>query len=228
MSVDYADAAPAWAREAARRLLGAGVAVAALDPRIVEGELLPEERPAVARAVDRRRREFTAGRLAARHAMAELGVPVAPVPSGPDRAPIWPDGLVGSISHTAECCLAVVARRKTQAAVGIDLETDEPLPQGLAAEICRPEELDWLARQPPSERGRLARLVFSAKEAAYKCQYPLTGTLFGFETLRIEFGDGTFRAIFAQPVGQFAAGSFLRGRFSMQAGQILNVVSLRV
>lgn len=224
-----ADTGASWARAAAQDLLGTGVAVAALDPREARGELLPAERPAVARAVESRRREFLAGRLAARRAMAELGLPAAAIPLGPDRAPVWPEGVVGSISHTGTACLAVVARAGTLRSVGIDLETDEPLPPELEAAICRPEEIAWLAAQPPAERGRLAKLIFSAKEAAYKCQYPLTRTLFGFEALRVRMDveRGTLDATFVHAIGPFAAGACLPGRVSVQSGHVLTAVALQ-
>lgn len=217
---------PAALAEAARALFGPRVAVAALDPRRDHGGLPPEEAAAIAGARAPRRREFAAGRVAARRAMAELGLPPRAVPSGPDRAPIWPAGLVGSIAHDAETCLAVLARADALGAIGVDIEPDQPLDPALWDIVCRPEERDWLAAAPAGERGRRARRVFSAKEAAYKSQYPRTGCLFGFETLAIEFDGPSFRARFRCAIGPFARGACLPGAWLVVAGRILTGVTL--
>ena len=72
-----------------------------LDPRAVNEGLLPEERGAVAKAVPKRVAQFTAGRVCARRALAQLGnTEPVPILMGEDRAPQWPAGYVGSISHT--------------------------------------------------------------------------------------------------------------------------------
>ena len=61
--------------------------------------LLPEEEPLVARAVDKRRREFAAGRACARRALEQLGLPASPILAGPRREPLWPPGVVGALTH---------------------------------------------------------------------------------------------------------------------------------
>ena len=66
--------------DALRGLLGPGIGVGVTDPIAPEGALWDTEKPAVARAVPKRRLEFTAGRVAARAAMADLGLPAAAVP----------------------------------------------------------------------------------------------------------------------------------------------------
>jgi 4'-phosphopantetheinyl transferase EntD len=213
---------------AARRLFPPDVAVAALDPRTARAGLLPEEAAAIAAAVDRRCREFTAGRLAARRAMVALGAPALPIPSGPDRAPVWPDRIVGSISHTATACVAAVARAPAVRSLGIDLEPAAALAPDLVASICTGPELAWLDAQPAARRGRLATLIFSAKECAYKAQYPLTRTLCGFDAMRVELDPGgTWRAILLRPIPPFAAGDALTGRFALDRDLILTAAALR-
>lgn len=215
LAVGEAPADLAWR---AKALFGPDVAVAALDPRHDHPGLLPGEAAAMAAARPGRRREFAAGRVAAHRAMAALGAPVWPVPAGPDRAPVWPPGLVGSISHDAGACLAVLARRSALRSVGVDIEPDAPLDPALWDSICLPEERAWLAARPAGDRGRLARLIFSAKEAVYKLQYPLTGCLFGFETIAIAFEGPTFRARFQNAVGPFVSGARLPGVWSVAGG----------
>ncbi|KUF10173.1 4'-phosphopantetheinyl transferase family protein [Pseudoponticoccus marisrubri] len=145
--------------------------------------LWPEEASAVARAVPGRRTEFAGGRAAARQAMQRLGLPPAAVPSGTDRAPIWPAGLVGSLTHAEGTCLAVLARSATCLSLGVDLERDQPLDPALHDEITRPEEVSASSR-------RDLRLRFSAKEAVYKALYPQTRVLFGFDGLSVDLQRG--------------------------------------
>ncbi|TDK42130.1 4'-phosphopantetheinyl transferase family protein [Antarcticimicrobium luteum] len=219
--------ADAWTL--ARPLLPAAVVLAASDPRAPQPPALPEERAALAHARPRRLREFDAGRAAARRAMAQLGVPPAPVLHGPDRAPVWPGGLAGTITHCDTACLAAVARAENFRALGLDLEDDNPLAPDLLATICTPSELDRLAAVPPGRRGQIAKLIFSAKEAAYKAQYPLSRTLFDFQTLEIELdagGAGHFTARFLRAVAPFAAGSRLSGRYAIGGGRIVTAVVL--
>ncbi len=156
-----------------------------------EEDLFPEEAAAMTRARPARVAEFAGGRLAARRAMARLGLARAPIPMGADRAPVWPDGIVGSISHAQGLCLAVVARAQDFLSLGIDVEGDAPLATDLIPEICLPEEL---APLPKSARPALAKRLFSAKEAAYKAHYPLASQVFGFHGLAVNLTEG--RAVF--------------------------------
>src|SRR5215469_16812348 len=78
--------------------------------------LRPAEAAIVARAVEKRRAEFATGRACAHAALDAWGAPDAPLLPGPDRAPLWPDGFVGSISHARGACAAVAAPRAVAAA----------------------------------------------------------------------------------------------------------------
>src|SRR3984893_9355145 len=64
-------------------------------------ELHPAEAEYVARAVPKRIAEFAAGRACARAALAEFGVREFALRAAPDRQPLWPEGFIGSIAHTA-------------------------------------------------------------------------------------------------------------------------------
>ena len=75
----------------------------------METTLYPEEAMAIERAVDKRRAEFTRGRACAREALSELGVPPQPIPVGTHRQPVWPLGVVGSITHCKGLVVAVAA-----------------------------------------------------------------------------------------------------------------------
>ncbi len=180
---------------ALRTMLGPAVGIGITDPADAIDDLWDVENPAMARAIPKRRYEFAAGRRAARTAMAALGLPHAAVPSGPDRAPGWPAGLTGSIAHCDAVCIAAVSQNHRS--IGIDIEPAEDLPADLITIICTDAEQAWL---PQTGRGRVAKQIFSAKEAVYKAQYPLTGRIIGFDDLNLSpAGDGCLAITFTDP-----------------------------
>ena len=118
-----------WLADAARDMLPSTIAIATSDPRRGWQGLHPEEIPATATMAVSRRLEYTAGRIAARDAMSQISVYNKPVITGQDRAPVWPAGLVGSISHTKDYCVAAVAHSNDIHIMGIDIEPNVPLIQ---------------------------------------------------------------------------------------------------
>lgn len=202
-------------------LFGPGVAVAVTDPRGPNPAPLGTEADHLARAVPKRQNEFAAGRAAARQALALLGRNPVPIPAGEDRAPIWPEGITGSISHGGTLCAAVLTAQPDL--LGIDIEPDTPLTAGLLDRICTPAEIGAIAG--PDQLG-LAKLIFSAKEAAYKAQYPLTRTVFGFDYMAVtlDLAQQGFTARFLKPMPPFAVGDFLPGRFARVAGHLVTAV----
>jgi 4'-phosphopantetheinyl transferase EntD len=201
------------------RLLEPSIATEEMDPRSIEGSLLEPEEQAVVGAVDRRIDEFTAGRVCARQALTRLGVDAGtPVLQGEDRAPIWPDGFVGSITHTDSWCAAAVARASEARALGIDLEPATPLKESVVNRICTPAERQWLAEVSDPEL--MAKVVFCAKEAVYKCQYPLTHEFLGFRAVALHLDDGSFRAVFQRDAGEFRKGDSISGRYLIEKGVV--------
>src|SRR5262249_24958171 len=140
----------------------------------------------IAHCADKRIQDFAAGRACAHRAFAELGVADFSLLPGKQREPTWPPSVVGSITHTHGYGAAVVARRSDVRALGIDCEVLDSLDEVLWPQICTPTELERLAGLPATERGRQASLIFAAKEAFYKCQFPLTRQWVGFEDVVIE------------------------------------------
>lgn len=144
--------------------------------------LYPEEEAVIGRAVEKRRREFTTARACAREALALLGEPRQPIPSGPKGEPLWPAGIVGSITHCDGYRACAVARKSDLATLGVDAEPNLPLPEGLLADIALPEEREWLrflVNQAPE--ANWDRLLFSIKESVYKAWFPLAKRWLGFE-----------------------------------------------
>lgn len=156
--------------------------------------LLEAEEAATGAMVDRRRREFTHGRCCARLALANLGFDDCPVPVGDDRAPQWPDRVVGSISHCGDTAAAAAAHIEDVISLGIDLERNEELDAALMPMICRSEEL---ARMNGDGLGRLlGTLIFSAKESLFKCIWPEVRRFVDFQEveIRLNMDDNTYTA----------------------------------
>jgi 4'-phosphopantetheinyl transferase EntD len=104
---------------------------------------------------------------------------------------------VGSITHTTGYAAAVVARQSDLRSLGIDCEIIDAVNEDLWSRICTPTELERLDRLPAQERQRHAALIFAAKEAFYKSQFPLTRAWVGFEDVAIEAGPSP------EPIGVF-------------------------
>ena len=158
--------------------------------------MFPEEAAEIAGASAERRREFATVRGCARNALRQAGLPAAPILPDSDRAPRWPAGVVGSLTHCVGYRAAAVAGADDCAGVGIDAEPHAPLPGDVLDLVLRDEErarLVGLADAGPDVHWD--RVVFCAKEAAYKAWFPLTRRWLGFAdvstTVRL---DGTFRA----------------------------------
>jgi 4'-phosphopantetheinyl transferase EntD len=158
------------------------------------GDLLPEERVLVADSVASRQVDFATGRLLARRLLRELGLPDRAIVSDADRVPIWPAGIVGSISHTDDACLVAVSDDRSLHGVGVDVEVDAPRSQRFFERITTPAERGRIG--PGIDGTRLATRIFSIKEAVYKACYPTTREFWGFRDVEVEFdaSSGRFRA----------------------------------
>jgi phosphopantetheine--protein transferase-like protein len=120
-------------------------------------------------------------------AMAELGHSPCGIPSGPDRAPVWPLGLVGSITHSTDFCAAVVARSDCFRTVGIDAEPIDAIPAELVEEILRPDEASEFNSKARPDGADWPTLYFCLKEAAYKALQALPGARdVGWQHLEVE------------------------------------------
>ena len=188
---------------------------------VPESTMFSDEAAAVAGAGAERRREFGTVRWCARTALRQLGVPAVPILPNEDRAPRWPVGVVGSMTHCAGYRAAVVARSGELCGIGIDAEPHAALPTEMLDFVLRDEERARLLTLAGADRGRhWDRVVFCAKEAVYKAWFPLTGRWLDFEDVSIAVNlDGTFEANLRD------AG--LTGSWKVDRGLILAATSLR-
>ncbi|MCV7379652.1 4'-phosphopantetheinyl transferase [Mycobacterium alsense] len=195
---------------------------------------LPEEEPLIAKSVAKRRNEFITVRHCARIALGELGVPPVPILKGDKGEPCWPDGVVGSLTHTAGYRGAVVGRAGAVRSVGIDAEPHDVLPDGVLEAISLEEERHEISTLPGDLHWD--RILFCAKEATYKAWFPLTRRWLGFEDAHIVFdfdppGRGT-TGVFVSKIlvdGEALSGpplTALRGRWSVERGLVLTAIVL--
>ncbi|MDT7743395.1 MAG: hypothetical protein QOE59_2473 [Actinomycetota bacterium] len=194
------------------------------------GPLHPSEEPAVERAVASRRAEFTTARTCAREALAALGAPAEAVPVGENRAPVWPSGVVGSITHTRGFRGAAVAWRSVVRSVGIDAEVHDALPRGVLEAVSSEGERQALsALSAARPEVSWDRLLFSAKESVYKTWFPLTGRWLGFEDAElVPAADGTFRArlLVEGPTVDGVVLSGFEGRWAVDGGILVTAIAL--
>lgn len=194
-----------------------------------DAALLPAEEELAARMAPARRREFAAGRACARRALAALGAAPGPLLRGPRRSPRWPEGFVGSITHTRDWAAAAAARRVAFAGLGIDAEPFEPLSARALERICSAPERARLAALGSHPAERWGRVVFSAKESLYKAYFPATRHFLGFADAEIELDPaaGRFAARLTRADAPDAAGRRrFEGRFAIRESLVVTGLAL--
>ena len=156
-------------------------------------ELLPEERLGLGRMGEVRRGEYSSGRRVVRQALSLLGVGDWAV-TARGRVPVWPNGIVGSITHSRTLALAMVGRRMDVAAIGVDLELHQRVTDELARRVLlKPERVRVVEKDGPT-------MLFAAKEAVYKAVNPLVGEYLAFTDVEISAStDGTYCAAMTRP-----------------------------
>jgi enterobactin synthetase component D len=190
------------------------------------------ERPAsIQRSVAKRQAEFLAGRLCAREAMRQLDGRLNVPTIGEDRAPVWPDDVCGSITHSTGWAAAIVANKQDWRGLGMDMEnllTHERAAR-LAGEILTPEELQRMADGPEHQVAQCVTLTFSLKESLFKALYPLVLKRFYFQDAELlEWSpEGYARLRLKTDLSaQWHDGKELDAQFNVAHGQVLSLVSI--
>ena len=189
-----------------------------------ESAAWPEELAAVAGLPEARRAEYITVRDCARQGLACLGVPSAAIPSDARGAPVWPAGIVGSLTHCRGYRAAVVAWASDVVALGIDAEPAEALPAGVARRISTDAEF---ARLGATGRDGTPwdRVLFSAKESIYKAWYPLTHVGLGFRDVDVMLeADGEASFSFLCEVPEEVAGLSWCLTWTIEDGIIMTAV----
>ena len=178
----------------------------------------PLERTLVSQAVDVRKAEFGDARWCAHQALSELGA-TGPVLRGERGMPLFPDGFVGSITHTQGFRAAVAAPYSSVRSIGIDAEPADVLPEGVFDAIARASEVPQMPKLVAAGVTCPDRLLFCAKEATYKAWFPMTQRWLDFDQAEISLrADGTLISyILARPTPV----PFIEGRWVIRDGYVI-------
>lgn len=151
----------------------------------------------VARAVPARRAEFFSGRYYAHRLLRQLGHADTAILRGEKGDPLWPGGILGSISHDLGQVVVVVMEEASHSGLGVDLVVDPArIESSLQALIATPADLDVLARYCPGY-APLA-LAFSFKEAVVKAISPRIDCYLDLMDIELGWDKGQIFAYIAQ------------------------------
>lgn len=148
-------------------------------------QLMPEELVCIKNAAGLRRNTFSSGRAAARTALAQAGLPASALLRNEDGSVQWPEGVLGSLTHTNDWAIAAVAVTAMSEAVclGVDLEQIQPLNDGVLKLIATDVERTQIAEASSTQWLPVA--LFSMKESVYKCLRPSFGRFINFHDVEI-------------------------------------------
>ena len=130
--------------------------------------------------------DFSTGRYCAIKALEQLGIHDAVIPIGEDRAPIWPEGIVGSISHCDSLIGAIVAKSSDHISLGLDIEEIGRVTLDLWDLVFTENEKNYLSGLSDENKHVQSTAIFSIKEAFYKFQYPITKTFLDFLEVEVD------------------------------------------
>ena len=148
--------------------------------------------------MEKRLNEFKTGRLLARKILEQWGILSFPLLSDQQRCPIWPPGVVGSITHTDSLCIVALARSQSIHSLGIDVESVSRVKQNLWSTLLTEGELSFLEQLPAQEQQNWVSCLFSLKEAFFKYQFPLTRRMIGFDAIEVQRGEQANEAFLFQ------------------------------
>lgn len=152
-------------------------------------------------AVNRRKAEFLAGRVVAKSLLARLGYPQILPGMSDDRAPAWPAGTIGAITHSGDVALCALKRLPVMAEgrlCGIGIDTETIMAPEMAQAVWRGtiNSHEYQILQACSlPFPELLTLVFSAKESLFKALYPVVLQYFDFldaELISLDITSGRF------------------------------------
>lgn len=187
----------------------------------------------IQRSVAKRQAEFLAGRLCARAALQQLDNLDCVPAIGEDRAPVWPQHISGSITHSSGHAAAIVGHKAQWRGLGMDLENVLSLERAerLAGEILTAAELQRMAMLPREQHALLVTLTFSAKESLFKALYPIVQKRFYFEHAEVlEWSEnGQLRLRLLTDLSEeWRHGKELVGQFAVDGEQLLSLVAISV
>jgi 4'-phosphopantetheinyl transferase EntD len=184
------------------------------------------EAASIVDAVPKRQREFATARALAREGLERFfGLHDFNLLNGKNRSPFWPQGIAGSISHSSTRAWVALVDA-TYGTIGIDGENGDKLERNLWHLILCDEEITYLETLKTSIQERRALVIFSAKEALYKAQFPWSHKYVDFKAVQIRLNeDGTLLCIFQSDIAPFQSGFVASGRWSDEM-EVISAVSI--
>lgn len=124
---------------------------------------------------------FIRGRICAKRALESMGFKMADLEllRLPDGQVSWPEGVVGSISHTDGFAGAIVGWKSDFQSVGLDIEKKNRVHPSIWDRVFTENEKEILLQYSKELHAEKATEIFSLKEAFYKFQWPLTNRFLG-------------------------------------------------
>lgn len=182
----------------------------------------------IAESVEKRKHEFRTGRSLAREALEKLGIAPCAIPVGPNREPIWPAMVTGSISHCSSLGVVALGLRTVYKSIGVDIELNRPLPQNIPEMIFANQERD--SKQGDTNIQNHDTLTFSAKETVFKCLFPVVGFYFDFKEVTLSFDAARRRFIADLPprITQQIGITQLIGHYDTSETYILTIAHLEL
>jgi 4'-phosphopantetheinyl transferase EntD len=102
-----------------------------------------------------------------------------------DRVPMWPAGVVGSITHCRSLCAVALAPANACGGLGLDVEPAVALKDELRPMILRAGDQALLDALPSPAHALGGILGFTIKEAVYKAIYPTRRRFLEFHDVEI-------------------------------------------
>jgi 4'-phosphopantetheinyl transferase EntD len=191
----------------------------------LDGPLFPEELAVISHSIARRQAEFQTTRLLAHDALQAMGHPPEPLLPGRKGEPMWPLGVVGSITHCAGFRAVAVSHSPRIESLGIDAEPMRPLPPGVLGRVSNDAERESLhSNDGANPRVPWDCVLFSAKEAVYKAWYPMAQSWLGFRDVEIilDVREQSFTAeLLIAPPSTMPAVFPMKGRWTTHSGLVL-------
>ena len=169
--------------------------------------------------------DFSTGRYCALKALEQLGIQDAIIPIGEDREPIWPEGIVGSISHCDSLTGAVVAKSSDHISLGLDIEEIGRVTPHLWDLVFTENEKKYLSGLSDKEILVQSTVIFSIKEAFYKFQHPLTKTFLDFLDVEVALPDLTRVHVLADSIDSNSVVGNNRVGYYLEMGCVITVVT---
>jgi len=178
--------------------------------------------PTIERSVPKRRAEYLAGRRVALAALAAAGVHVGDLGTSASRAPCWPEGFIGSITHASRMAAAVALPVGPLRGVGLDLEdvvSDSAIEAILVSVVTEAEVTALVDLVVHTDRATALTAAFSAKESFFKATAATVGRIFDFSALtlrRASHDEGIIEADVAEDLApSLPRGTSVRLGFSV-------------